>query len=94
MPEEPTVEPLAEAVEVLVALAERMGPRAPWDNWRAVEGLPALGAGPGDVARWVRSVAGHLDAAEIDEVLEAVSASHRTSGLPDPTQGARLGSMP
>lgn len=82
---------LDDAVEALVAFGQALGPRAPWDEWRAVRGLPILGAEPKDVAQWLGAVAGRLEPQEIDEVLDAVAATHLAAGLPDPTQGGRLG---
>lgn len=94
MPEEPSDQVLAEAVEALVALGARLESRAPWDAWCEAHSLPPVGVGPPDVARWLRSVVGHLDAPEIDEVLGAVAAAHLRAGLADPTQGARVGRRP
>lgn len=94
VPEEPSDQALAEAVDYLVALGARLGSRAPWDAWCEAQSFPVLGVGPPDVARWLRSVAGHLDAPEIDEVLGAVAAGHLRVGLADPTQGARVGGRP
>ena len=58
MEEHPIDAALEEAVAALIALGDALGPRSPWDVWRAQQGHPVLDAGPADVAGWLRAVAG------------------------------------